>query len=106
MKLGRWVILGKHDESLAQGSSGQNWQEVMDSKEMWSYNLLGLLTKRQGGENWESWRTRDSSQNSWEYGEVIGGDRHHKRRSDLEEDNELDLEHVDLGCKVRKPTHP
>ena len=32
----------------------------------------------------------------------MGRDGSHKR-SDLEEDNESDLEHVDLGCKVRKP---
>ena len=35
--------------SLVQGSSQQNQQEVMDSKEMWSHNFLGLVAKCQGG---------------------------------------------------------
>lgn len=39
------MILGKCDESLAQGSSRKNWQEAMDLKELWRYNLLGLTTK-------------------------------------------------------------
>lgn len=35
--------------SLVQGSSQQNQQEVMDSKEIWNPNLLGLVAKCQGG---------------------------------------------------------
>ena len=34
--------------SLVQGSSQQNQQEVMDSKEIWNPNLLGLVAKRRG----------------------------------------------------------
>ena len=76
--------------SLVQGSCQQNRQKVMDSKEMWSHNLLGLVA-------------HSSSQNSWKCAEVMGRDGSRKRRSDLEEDNESDLEHVDLGRKIRKP---
>lgn len=58
----KWNAVGELDESLAQGSSSsrQNFQGAMDSKEMWIYEALGLISKCRG-ETLGSERTRDSS---------------------------------------------
>ena len=49
------------------------------------------MTKCRGGDTLESEMTRDTSQNNWEYGEVIGWDGNYKKGRDLKEDNELGL---------------